>query len=337
MNIQQAFGILLFGTGLGALLIGLPLAAASRKMRQRLEAQIDQALSRGLRRQRLFHAGQEVAETVPRILLADDDEAVRSMLQAALERDGFEVIAVAGVKDALSRIASENFDVLLSDLHLPQAGDGFTLVGAMRRTHPQAVTMVLSGYPFLEEALSAIRFEADAILVKPIEIACLRKLIREKLEHPRDPKPLPVESVASILEHDLAATIQNCMELMEHDEELSCIPLSLEDRTGHLPNLIADLVTRLRVPQGTTAQISHAAGEHGDLRRRQGYTAAMMVEESRILQISIFNTLQRNLSKADFSKVLLDVITIADEVDSQLKQAMLSFSEHRPGSTRSAA
>jgi hypothetical protein len=57
----------------------------------------------------------------------------------------------------------------------------------------------------------------------------------------------------------------------------------------------------------------------------KGYTAAMVVEESRILQVSIFNTLQNNLDRVDFSKVLLDVITIADEVDSQLKQAMLSY------------
>ena len=56
----------------------------------------------------------------------------------------------------------------------------------------------------------------------------------------------------------------------------------------------------------------------------------MMVEESRILQVSIFNTLQKNLARVDFSKVLLDVITIADEVDSQLKQAMFSYVEPQP-------
>jgi CheY-like chemotaxis protein len=274
---------------------------------------------------------------VPRVLLADDDEAVRSMLQVALERDGFEVVAVAGVKDALSRIAEENFDVLLSDLHMPHAGDGFTLVGAMRHTHPQAVTLILSGYPFLDEAFSAIRLQADAILVKPIEIASLRKLIRDKLSHPAASKSLLAESVATILEHDLDVTIQGWMELVEHDEELTCIPLSFEDRTGHLPNLIADLVNRLRLPLTTTAQISIAAREHGTLRRKQGYTAMMLVEESRILQVSIFNTLQKNLSRVDFSKVLLDVITIADEVDSQLKQAMFSYSEPRPESGWSAA
>jgi hypothetical protein len=196
---------------------------------------------------------------------------------------------------------------------------------------------VLSGYPALEEALSAIRLQADEVLVKPIEISSLREIIREKLAHPAARKPPSTESVASILEHDLNATIHDWMELVENDEELTCIPLSFEDRAGHLPSLIADLIHRLRLPIATKAEISLAAREHGDLRRKQGYTAAMVVEESRILQVSIFNTLQKNLSRVDFSKVLLDVITIADEVDSQLKQAMFSYSESRPESTWSAA
>ena len=63
----------------------------------------------------------------------------------------------------------------------------------------------------------------------------------------------------------------------------------------------------------------------------------MMVEESRILEVSIFSTLQNNLRRVDFSKVLLDVVTIADEVDSQLKQAMFSYVEPRPGPAWSAA
>jgi hypothetical protein len=53
----------------------------------------------------------------------------------------------------------------------------------------------------------------------------------------------------------------------------------------------------------------------------------MIVEESRMLQVSIFHTLQTNLSTVDFSLLLVDVMTIADEVDSQLKQTIVSFSE----------
>ena len=172
---------------------------------------------------------------MPRVLLADDDDAVRNMLQVTLERDGFEVVAVASVSEALSRIATEKFDVLLSDLHMPQAGDGFTVVSAMRHTHPNAVTLVLSGYPAVEEALAAIRLQADEVLVKPIEISSLREIIREKLANPVAHRPVPMESVASILERDLDATIKDWMVLVEQDEELTRIPLSFEDRSGHLP------------------------------------------------------------------------------------------------------
>jgi DNA-binding response OmpR family regulator len=272
-----------------------------------------------------------------RLLLAEDDEAVRDMLRTSLERDGFEVVAVSSVCEALSRIAAESFDVLLSDLHMPLAGDGFTVVSAMRHTHPNAVTLVLSGYPELDEALAAIRLQADEILVKPIQIASLRLIIHEKLKNPSPRKVLTTVSVASILEHDLDITVQAWMALVEHNPELTRIALNFEDRTGHLPNLLADLIYRLRMPATADASISLAAHEHGKLRRQQGYTAAMMVEESRILQVSIFRTLQNNLSSVDFSQVLLDVMTIADEVDSQLKQAILSFVEPEPGSATSAA
>jgi hypothetical protein len=119
---------------------------------------------------------------------------------------------------------------------------------------------------------------------------------------------------------------------VEQDKELTCVPLSFEDRTGHLPGLLADLIYRLRMPPTAEASFSIAAHQHGDLRRRQGYSAAMLVEESRILQVSIFRTLQNNLSRVDFSQVLLNVMAIADEVDSQLKQAMISFIGPEPGS-----
>ena len=51
----------------------------------------------------------------------------------------------------------------------------------------------------------------------------------------------------------------------------------------------------------------------------------MLVEESRMLQVSIFQTLQNNLQSVGFSLLLVDVMAIADEVDSQLAQAMTSY------------
>ena len=104
-----------------------------------------------------------------------------------------------------------------------------------------------------------------------------------------------------------------------------CIPLNFEERTGHLPHLLHDVISRLRLDAGTKAPISKAASDHGDLRRRQGYTVAMAVEESRLLQVSIFTTLHRNVKQLEFSALLPNVVTIADEVDAQLKEQMLRF------------
>jgi DNA-binding response OmpR family regulator len=261
----------------------------------------------------------------PRVLVVEDDDAVRTMLQEGLQRDGFEVVAASNVRDALLLISTQSFDVLLSDLHMPLAGDGFTLVSAMRHTHPDALTVVLSGYPALEEAMSSILAQADEIFTKPIRIRELKELIRKKLSEPRTIKRTKPESVASILEREIETTIQNWLDIVEQDAELACIPLSRTERTGHLPRLLIDLVIRLRLDSGLQTPVSIAARNHGAMRLEQGYTAAMVVEESRILQVSIFRTLQTNLSGVDFSRLLLDVVTIADEVDSQLKQAMFSY------------
>jgi DNA-binding response OmpR family regulator len=263
--------------------------------------------------------------TTPRVLVVDDDEAIRVMVQEGLQRDGFEVVAASNVSDALRHIATEKFDVLLSDLHMPLAGDGFTLVSAMRHTHPKALTLVLSGYPALSEAMAAILSQADEILVKPFQIGSITELIRTRLADPRTVKRVKLESVATILERESDITIQNWLDLVEEDAELTCIPLSRADRTGHLARLLQDLVVRLRLVSGSKAPLSIAAHDHGNMRREQGYTVPMVIEESRILQVSIFTTLQRNMRSVDFSKVLLDVVTIADEVDSQLKQAMISY------------
>ena len=133
------------------------------------------------------------------------------------------------------------------------------------------------------------------------------------------------ESVADILERELDPIIHDWMTLVEKQEDLISIALSYEDRTGHLPALLREVVARLRLDAGTKAPISVAASHHGDLRRKQGYTVAMVVEESRLLQVCLFTTLHKNTTRIEYSKLLPDVVTIADEVDAQLKQQMLRY------------
>jgi CheY-like chemotaxis protein len=263
----------------------------------------------------------------PRLLLVDDNQALLLTLRLVLEHNGFEVVPAASVNEALKFIGSETFDVLLSDLHMPQPGDGLTVVSAMRNSQPKAVTLIFSAYPEMSQATAALLKQADEILLKPLGAEVLVHTIRERLATGAPPEPSPVEDVASILEHATQSTIDDWLRAVQLDPDSILVRLNDEERTAHLPQLFRDLVFRLRMPLplGTRALVSAAAADHGQLRRQQGYTAAMLVEESRMLQVSIFQTLQNNLPKIDFSLLLVGIMSIADEVDSQLAQQMASY------------
>jgi CheY-like chemotaxis protein len=261
-----------------------------------------------------------------KVLLVDDDEVVRWTLGRVLEQSGFDVTVAGSVPEALKLISFETYDVLLSDLHMPGAGDGLTVVSAMRHANPKAITLLLSAFPEMEAAARAILLQADQILVKPMEVTALVEVIKQRLASGA-PVPRKVESVAAILERSVLDTIDDWFGRVQTEESLMTVPLNYEERCGHLPEVFSDLVHRLRSskPIGSKELVSDAAARHGINRRQQGYTAAMVVEESRMLQVCIFQTLQDNLASIDFSILLIGVMTIADEVDSQLSQAMASY------------
>jgi DNA-binding response OmpR family regulator len=261
-----------------------------------------------------------------KLLLVDDDDHIRSTLCEILVQEGFDVTTAATVPEALRHISSSVYDVLLSDLHMPGAGDGLTVVSAMRHANPKAVTMILSAFPEMDAASHAILLQADQILVKPMAVTALIEAIKERLAT-GSPAARVVETVATILERTSDITIQDWLAFVQKDEKITAVPLTDEQRSCHLPRLFSELVNRLRSFKviGSKELVSPAAADHGLNRRRQGYSAAMLVEESRMLQVSIFQTLQNNLANIDFSVLLIGVMTIADEIDSQLSQAMASY------------
>src|ERR1700733_2614382 len=105
--------------------------------------------------------------------------------------------ALPNVSQALKLISSHKYDVLLSDLHMPGAGDGLTVVSAMRHANPEAVTLLLSAFPQMEAATKAILLQADEILVKPIDTGDLMEVITRRLgAGPRSARRL-IESVAA--------------------------------------------------------------------------------------------------------------------------------------------
>jgi CheY-like chemotaxis protein len=261
-----------------------------------------------------------------RVLLVDDDELIRATLSLALTEYGFQVTSACNVVQALGQITNQQYDVLLSDLHMPGAGDGLTVVSAMRHANPSAVTLLLSAFPRMEAAAQAILLQADEILVKPVSIPALVEVIHRRVAIGPSGTRI-IESLAEILERSTQDTIRYWYALTQTTNLLAAVPLSQQVRCSHLSQLFLELVVRLRSskPIGGDVSISLAAAEHGRNRRRLGYNAAMLIEESRLLQVSIFKTLQDNLASIDCSLLLKGVMTIADEVDGQLAQQVASF------------
>ena len=154
--------------------------------------------------------------------------------------------------------------------------------------------------------------------------------ISNKARHADDkPQPAGRGGVSAILSDNKTSLIADWLARSKRTPELNHLHLSNEQRIGHLSKLVDDIVLRLAKPdlptQDSDAAPSPAAVEHGKLRRTQGYSSAMLIHESRILQVTIFGTLHKNLSLLDFDALLPDVMTIADEVDSQLTQAMEGY------------
>jgi hypothetical protein len=142
-------------------------------------------------------------------------------------------------------------------------------------------------------------------------------------------KAKTVSSVADVLERELAPTIKDWLRRVNLVPELIGIPLSDADRTDHLPKLYSEVISRLRGAKNAAPPSSAAAAAHGRIRHAQGYSAGMLVEESRVLQVATFNALHLHQRELDRDRLLLDVIVIADEVDAQLVESVRSLMENK--------
>jgi DNA-binding NtrC family response regulator len=87
-----------------------------------------------------------------------------------LENQNCEVVSAKSVIEALKQIATQSFDVLITDLHIPEPGDGFAVVTAMRHCQPDVLNLVCSSYLDVQKSMAAILLQADEILVKPFAV-----------------------------------------------------------------------------------------------------------------------------------------------------------------------
>ena len=117
-----------------------------------------------------------------RILLAEDEEALRAFIARALAQDGHEVVAAADGGEALDLLVREQgrFDVLLTDIRMPVM-DGIALARAAARDFPELTILLMTGYADQRERAHGLDALIHDVIAKPFSLAEIRKAVQEAL------------------------------------------------------------------------------------------------------------------------------------------------------------
>ncbi len=261
-----------------------------------------------------------------RVLFVDDEPNLRTTLKCILQMHGFEVTTVGTVAEALDAIHGGRFEVVLSDLNIGEPGDGFTVVSATRRTQPDAVNIIITGYPDFQSALEAIRQQVDDYVVKPADSDALVDLIRTKLKYRSPRRPVPSKRVADILREHASEILREWVAAVRQAPSFAGLQLREDEITAHLPEIVGQLADMLQSHPGRTTESElSAAARHGVTRFDQGCSLPALVDEARIFHGIVLAKLQQNLLTINISYLIGDIIQISDSLGRLLQEAITAY------------
>jgi len=133
-----------------------------------------------------------------RILIVDDDESIRKTIAAILEEKGYIVDTAENGKEAIKKANANFYNLALIDIRLPDM-EGTKLLAEIKETTPKMVKIIVTGYPSLQNAITAVNRGADCYLLKPVNIDHLLETIRQHLEKQREAKKYSEEKVAEFI------------------------------------------------------------------------------------------------------------------------------------------
>jgi signal transduction histidine kinase len=196
-------------------------------------------------------SGGGLHESVPRLLVVDDDESVAITVSEVLRRDGYSVeIALSG-DQAIRKLGLIEYDLVLTDLHI-EGVDGMTVLKEVQRLAPMTLTIVITGYASLESAISAMRNGAYDYLIKPTVIEDMKLTIRRGLDHRR--LILAERDSKARLEQLVLAEQESRVRLEELNNELE---FRIEEATSELRRANVDLQQASRAKDIFFATLSH--------------------------------------------------------------------------------
>jgi two-component system response regulator PilR (NtrC family) len=117
----------------------------------------------------------------PRILVVDDEPSMREMLRIVLRRDGYDVVLAQNGTDGLERLRTEPFDMLLSDIRMPDI-NGVEVLRAAKQINQEILAFMMTAFASTDTAVEAMRLGALDYFTKPFSMDEMRLKIRQHLE-----------------------------------------------------------------------------------------------------------------------------------------------------------
>ena len=134
-----------------------------------------------------------------KILIVDDDEAIIETMKAILEDEGYIVDTALTGGEAIKKTQKEAFNIVLLDIRLPDI-EGVEVLKLLKDTVPRTRKIMITGYPSMQNAIDALNKNADAYLIKPINIESFLETVRIQLRKQNNEKEFNEQKVAEFIE-----------------------------------------------------------------------------------------------------------------------------------------
>ncbi len=134
-----------------------------------------------------------------RILVIDDDQDIRASIAAILEAEGYIVDQAGSGAEALEKSNNVRYNLALIDIKLPDV-EGVELLTRMKDTVPKVRKIIVTGFPSQQNAINALNNQADAYIMKPVDVENLLETIRTQLSKQEAEKKFSEQKVAEFIE-----------------------------------------------------------------------------------------------------------------------------------------
>ncbi len=135
----------------------------------------------------------------PRILVVDDDETIRTTMKAILQDEGYQVDLAATGKEAIEKTKETAYNIALLDIRLPDM-EGIELLKLLKESVPKTRKIMVTGYPSMQNAIAALNKNADAYLLKPVDVEKLLSTVKQQLYAQENDRKFSEEKVAEFIE-----------------------------------------------------------------------------------------------------------------------------------------